>query len=329
MALLKTATRTITWILAASSGAAIHPASAMAMGKSPSPAPATQITLPIPIRAVVKAPISGTLAFQVPNQTTTSINGDLDAMFGAALTGSNSKFQAVSGAPEGACDSYVQISAEVLSFTMDALEIGVTFGFNSGGAIPIVPGTPTATGQGTVKIGSIQMAFAAWQCTNAGGKSQCQRLYSSQSDQTVVGSNLQFNVDWNQFNLSGSILQLADLAKVVQAIMADGMTKLQNNPMINDLPWRASVFNLGSQPGTYWMDAGANEGISANQTFAIYSPVNGGGVCQTLLPVACVHTLSGPGEVSGTASLMQLDHWIAGSSSVQLNDVVMVGQGCI
>ena len=327
MNLPETAIQTISSILAVCCSVLIHEANANAMGKSPAPAPA--VTLPVPIRSVVKAPISGAIAFQVPNQTTTSINGDLDAMFGAALTGSGSKFQAVSAAPQTACDSYVQISAEVLSFTMDALEIGVTFGYNSGGAIPIIPGTPSATGQGTVRIGSIQMAFAAWTCTQAGGESQCQRLYSSQSDQTVVGSNIQFNVDWSQFNVQGNILQLADLAKVVQAIMVDGMRKLQSNPMINDLPWKASIFSLGSQPGTYWMNAGANAGIAANQSFTIYSPVNDGGVCPTLLPVACVHTLSGPGNVSATAGLMQLDHWIDGSKAVQLNDVVMVGQGCI
>jgi hypothetical protein len=302
---------------------------ALAMGKKPPSdpdAPActapSGYSVPNPVRAVYVAPISDVSVFKLPNQVVTDLHAQLGDMALVAMSPPNTQFQARAGSYlDGPDGESVLIRPVFTNFTLQAVEAKVSFGWTPSGAVSVGSGV-TVGATGTVRVGSIRIAFEAWTCTKKGAEHGCQLAYSTESDQRVVGSDVTFGVTWSQLTLGGDILTRTDLGEVIRKIMLDGLRKLSVHPASAQLPWRGQVTGLAPEPRTYWISAGAAQWIGAWQSFELWEPVAGD--FEQLS--ACGHSTA---DVFSTSAKVQVDRYLDPSAEGRLGRgaVVKVGNG--
>jgi hypothetical protein len=301
------------------------------MGKSaPTPAPTTTAaptpTVPNPLRYVVVRDFTGVAPLEAPNGVTTAIADALPILKSslvAALNGNSElRDQETGGAPIEGCGNHLELWPSVTEFEMGSTELDISFGYNQGTILAIDPTLPKATATDTLKIGHIQFIFTLYSCPNSGSGS-CQSLgISSSPTQTVLGNNLQLEVDWDALTGKLGLLSSADLISAVDKIMANGVQQIAANPLVSSLPWQASVVAVDA--GGFYFGAGTDQNLKPTDYFTVYAPISSVSVCNLYQGIGCASPVSS--QVLNDTTYAQIFKSLGSGQKPQPGDVVMVGE---
>jgi len=299
------------------------------MGKSaPTPAPSTTAqtpTVPNPIRYVVIRDFTGVAPLEAPNGVTTAVADALPvlkASLVAALGNSQLRDQETQGAPLEGCGSHLELWPAVTEFEMGSTELDISFGYNQGTVLAIDPTLPKATATDTLKIGHIQFTFNLWECPNSGTGPCTSTGISSQPTQTVLGNNLQLEVDWDALTGKLGLLSSADLITAIDKIMANGVQQIAANAQLSTLPWQVPVIALNASD--FIIGAGGDQGIKSTDYFTVYSQLSSVSVCGGVEGYACANVVSS--LVANDQSTLSIFKYFGATQKPQLTDVVMVGE---
>lgn len=268
------------------------------------------MTTPNPARKVVLGTV-GTIPFTLPNGSKVDLTADLATLFNTAVTGTQVYFPTDAATATDPCGTHLEVSAAVSTLELNAVQIGVTFGYTPSGTSSVVTG---ATGSVNVNIGTIAMDFSVRQCTNGG----CTTIGAVSSDAVTAGVSTSFTIDLGTVTTGPSLVYNTDLGKIITGIMNDGAKKLvaAANPSL--LSWSATVREVTAGSSIIF-DAGTQALLLPNQTFAVYAVTPATGVCSVYQAMANVHTT----QVEPLSSTAQIDTTLD-PRGVQVGDLVVI-----
>lgn len=286
------------------------PNSAYASGK-PKP-PKVDPTIPNPYRPVILTEV-GSKPFQLPGGAPANFTADFQTILNTSTTLSDAFIPSDPNWPTP-CNTHLEIRSAVTSFQLNVTKAGISFGFSPGGAIGPVPGIK---GTFIVSVGEMSFDASVWQCTN----SSCLSIAAATANQQTVGTDLNFEVDFNQANLGAIIATNPALGSITRKLMVNTLSLLAKDPRVIQLPWQASVKNYQQPLGLVIFDAGTALNIKMNQTFEVYDASDSviDGVCNVYKALAYMHTIQ-VGTVSSTALIDQTFN----GGAVKAGDVVMI-----
>lgn len=298
------------------------PNGASAMAKKPStPTPGTcgtgaGQTTPNPLRKVVLGTV-GTIPFTLPNAAGTKIDltADLNTILTTAVAGTKVYFPTDASSSTDPCGTHLEVSAAVSTLELNAVQVGVSFGYSPSGATSTT-GT-TLTGNVNLNIGTIAMDFSVRQCT-AGG---CTTIGAASSNALAAGVQTSFTINIDSITGGPSLVSNPDFGNILRGIMNDGAKKLvaATNPSL--LSWSATVREVSAAAGTFIFDAGTQSLLLPNQTFAVYAVTPATGVCNVFQAVANAHTTT----VEPLSSIATIDQTLD-PLGVQVGDLVVIRQ---
>ena len=286
-----------------------------AAGKKPSeppqcPAPPPYSTAQ-PVRPVVLRKV-GTQVFTLPNGSPADLQADLQSMLNTVVT-QTPVFAVTDPVLVYPCDAYLELRAAVTHFQLDLAELGLSIGFNPGGALGPITGISGKVG---VKIGTVAMDFSLWQCA----RGRCTSVMASTANQTTASGNLALEIDFSVVHTGPSLLFQTSLGDLMRKIMIKGVSDLATSARLNELPWQAEVKQYIPSAGLFIFNAGLQSRIRVNQMFEVYAAdSSASGVCEVYKTVAYGHTSS----VDAVSSLAIVDQ-ILDSRGILPGDVVMV-----
>jgi hypothetical protein len=278
-----------------------------ATGGSCSTGPGT----PNPLRKVVLRHV-GTKPFHLPNGSVVDINADLDSMLSTSTTNTANLVPLSAPASSDPCDSHLELSAAVTTLELDAWEFGATFGFTPSGELGTISNLKA---NAKVKIGTIGMDFAVWQCTG----SSCTSQVASNATQATASVSLDLEIDFSTITTGPGLVYNTPLGDAVRKIMDQGVGLLSSSPRLSLLPWYATVREYDTGPGAVLLDMGTQDRIGTSQTFTVFSPIAATSSCPVFKPAAYVHTT----EVENVSSYAQVDT-VLDASGIKTGDRVMV-----
>ncbi len=281
-----------------------------------------------PIRPVFISPV-GAQAFPLPNGATANFQADLQSMLNTAVT-NHSNFAPMLSLPgdsSNPCESHLELRATVSTFQLDAVQLGLSIGFNPQGKIPILTGV---TGKTQLNVGNISMDFGIFSCAHK----ICTEVAASTANHLTVGGSVSLTVDFGMISTGPQLLLNTPLGDLVRKIMSQGILFLSQSPHMNEIPWQAHVREFIPGAGVLVFDAGSQSRIAVNQEFEIYAPApTGSDVCEVFKVLAYAHTT----QVNAVSSVALLD-WSLSSRSLSSTtkgdlilpgDLVMVHVGAI
>jgi hypothetical protein len=275
---------------------AIPGAAAAGSKKSTEGGPATcggtlPYAFPDPLRGVYVSNVEGVQVFQTPNRVVTELHAELREMAKALLSPPNTRFAPIEdqgvGVREG--DTFVQLNLAVTNFTLESLELGISFGYNNNNPLPIPAGVQVSA-TGKIRLGSIRMAFGLARCTRTATGSRCATEVSTESTQKVLGSQTTVDVQYGLIHTGVDLVTRTDLGEKLRKIMLDGIAKLAAHPGVKKLPWNVPITHVGAQAGSFWMNAGVESYLAPFQSFVIYESSLAAGMPEVFHPLACAHT---------------------------------------
>lgn len=299
-------------------------------GGSPSCGGTLPYALPDPLRAVFVPDVKGVQVFNTPNQVATSLHADLREMAKALLSPPLTRFAPIDDSSQIAPregDVFTQLNVAVTNFTLESVELGVSFGYNNNIPIPVVSGIQVGA-EGRVRIGSVRMAFSLARCTRRGAGATCETPVSVEATQKVLGSDVEFGISYGLIKLGGDLMTRTDLGEKLRKIMIDGFTKLASHSGVKLLPWSALLTHVASQTNSFWMNAGVESFLMPFQSFVIYESSLTAGMPEVFRPLACAHTST---DVFDGSSRIVVDRAIEAGAleRIRPGNVVRVGTaGC-
>lgn len=255
-----------------------------------------------PLRSVILRPVS-TKPFQLPNGATVDLSADLDAMWTTAVTQtgvfSPLDFTRDTGAAISECDETLELRAAVSSLELNAVEVGVSFGYSpTGSESPIV----RIGGTAKVKVGAVRMEFGVRQCRSG----RCQELIATGADHATAGVGLDFTIDFTAVKTGPSLVANTQLGAVLQQVLGQGAGRLAQDARVARLPWSATVRESASaSQGLFVMDAGAERRLQPGTRVEVYAVTPGASACNVYKVVA-YGTAIQVHSISATVALDQL-----------------------
>ena len=203
----------------------------------------------------------GTKVFELPNGSTVDISADLQSMLNTAVT-STPVFSPTDPGASDPCNAHLELRSAVTNFQMNVADVGITFGFNPAGSIPIGTGV-SVTAAANVSIGTISMDFSVWSCV--GGS--CSAVAAVTADQLTSGVTLNATVDFSTITTGASFVYNTPLGNALRSIMNNAMSQLSASSRVNQLPWQALVREVTPATNTLVFDQGIQSGIGIDQGF--------------------------------------------------------------
>lgn len=274
--------------------------------------PDSGLTTPNPARKVVLGKV-GTLPFKLPNGSTVDLSADLNTILSTAVADTQNYFPTDKDTASDPCGTHLEIAASVSTLQLNALQVGVTFGYTPSGATS--PTGTNITGNATVKVGTIAMDFSVRQCTQGG----CTTVGAATANAATAGVSTSFTVNFGDVTTGPSLVYDTQLGSILRKIMNDGAKKLvaATNPGL--LSWSAVVREVVPGAGVFIFDAGTQSLIKPNQSFAVYAVTPATGRCDVYKAVANAHTT----QVSPLSSTAVIDEALD-SRGVAEGDLVVI-----
>lgn len=293
----------------------LSPLLSEAAGKKPSDPPQCPVTPSYttarPVRPVIVRKV-GTQVFTLPNGSPADLQADLQSMLNTVVT-QTPVLAVTDPALVYPCDTYLELRSAVTHFQLDLAELGLSFGFNPGGALGPITGI---TGKVGVKIGTVAMDFSLWQCS----RGRCTSVMASTANQTTASGSLALELDLSAIHTGPNLLFQTPLGDLMRKIMIKGVSDLSTSPRLDELHWQALVRQYIPSAGLFIFNAGLQSRIRVNQMFEVYAADSStSGVCEVFKTVAYGHTSS----VDAVSSLAIVDR-ILDSRGILPGDVVMV-----
>jgi hypothetical protein len=282
-------------------------ASSFAAGKpQPKPDPA----FPTPYRIVTLTQV-GTKTFDLPGGSPVNFTADFQTILSTSTTLSDA-FQPSEGWPTP-CNEHLEIRSSVTSFQLNVVKAGISFGYSPIGGIV---GAPKLKGKFEVSVGEISFDASIWQCKDKA----CVAIAAATSDQSTVGIDLSFEVDFDQINAGASLLTNPALGTITRKLMVNSLYLLGKDPNVMNLPWQAMIKNTDANLGLVIFDAGTALNIKKDQLFEIYELNNNtpDGACDLFKVIAHIHTT----QVNTLSSIALVDQ-LFNNGVIKIGDVVM------
>lgn len=267
-----------------------------------------------PLRSVVLRPVT-TKPFALPNGASVDLSADLDAMWTTAVTQTGVfaplDFTRDLGSAISDCDETLELRAAVSALELNAVEVGVSFGYSPTGVeSPAVK----LGGKANVKIGTVRMEFGVRQC-RAG---RCQELIAAGADHATAGVGLDFSVDFAAVRTGPSLVANTQLGAVLQRVLLQGAGRLAQDPRVARLPWSAIVReSASSSQGLFVIDAGAERRLQPGTRVEVYAVTPGASACNVYRVVAYGTAI----QVHSISATVALDQ-ILDARGVQEGDLV-------
>ncbi len=281
--------------------------------------PPSSSTVANPVRPVVLKPV-GVQSFQLPNGRSVNFQADLQSMLNTAVTNDSNFAPVESTAPSSTdpCQSHLELRSTVSTFQLDAVQFGVSIGFNPQGSIPLLQGI---TGKTQMNVGNISMDFGVLSCSQG----TCTSVAASSANHTAFSGSLSLSLDFGAISTGPELLINTPLGDILRKIIHDGIAQLGQSSHLNEIPWEAHVREYIPQTKMVVFDAGNQARLKENQEFEIYIPPAGHafGACGVYQILAYAHTIA----VNATSSVAVLD-WSLGSRDLQsttTGDLILPG----
>lgn len=267
-----------------------------------------------PLRPVILRAVS-TKPFQLPNGATVDLQADLDAMWSTAVTQagvfSPVDFTRDTAGAVSDCDETLELRAAVSSLELNAVELGIHFGYSPAGL-----DTPLTHigGNAKVKIGVVRMEFGVRQC-RAG---RCQEVIATNADHATAGVTMDITIDFANVKTGPSLVTNTQLGSVLQQILAQGAGRLAQDPRVARLPWSATVReSSATTQGMFVMDAGSERRFQPGTRVEVYAVTPGQSACNVYKVVAYGTAI----QVHSASSTVALDQ-LLDPRGVQEGDLV-------
>lgn len=255
------------------------------------------LTTPKPARKVRLTSVRA-LPFQLPNGSRVSLGtdettgpvdpkADLDSMLVTSSRASGGFLPTFGPTPTDPCERFLELSAAVTSFELNAWELNLTFGYKPSGEIDTVT---DLKGKVKVRVGSIQMDFAAWECRIRDGQKECSAHVVSKADQSTFQGKLEFEIDFDQVHSGIELMKNTVLGEALSQIMTKGIYNLARSPDFDRLPWSARLQDFDPRTGILVIEGGTLDQIKPHQAFEILGEATSSSSCPVYSTLAYVHT---------------------------------------
>ncbi|HLE00702.1 MAG TPA: hypothetical protein VJB59_10615 [Bdellovibrionota bacterium] len=286
--------------------------SALGAGKKPASAPNPSCPAPgavaKPYRKVLMTSVA-TKPFPLPNGTLVDLTQDLNTMAYSVTTDTHT-FRP-STVVDADCAEHLELHIGVSTLELNLYELGITIGYSPTGTSAVT----SAEGEVNVRLGHLAMDFRIDQCNIKG----CTQIIASTANATPVETDSSFKINFSEITTAVQLATHPTFNKLLRKIMTAGMTRLAQSPDVHHLPWRAIVRESNPSAGTLIFDAGTQDGIAANQNFAVYAVSPTTGVCDVYKTIAYIHTL----RADPLSSFAIVDQ-VLDSQPIETGDLVVV-----
>ncbi len=240
----------------------LSPTQATAFGKKPPKEPDAPATPTFqqakPYRLVELARVIAPV-FPIPNGHQVNITSELNTLIDTTINSSR-----YIRTLEAKGQSRLVITGGVTALEMDILQLGLTIGWNKGGIIPL-PGQPNVSGEVDFRLHTLAMDFKIYDRFTG------QTYLASYTDQELSDLKIQVRANLSDLQAAIDIFYKTGISEAVRLATTDIMLRLEANPQFDYVPWEAEVLGVDPQTGTLSFNAGAAQGVRANDVYSIYS----------------------------------------------------------
>ncbi len=271
----------------------------------------------LPRRVVVK-PVDGVKSFQLPNGNTvdaTELSGELTKMVQtAAVKTGMFVLEAPSQNPSGPCDYHLELQPSVTQIELNNSQHGIKLGYSPTGSNP---NNGNFTGTATFNIGKIRMDFSFWECI---GVDNCSSAVVSSATEKTKGVSLSLEIGFKDITTGYDLIWNTSLHDALSKIMDNGLGTLAADATLNELSWRAKIYQYIPETGTLIFNRGVSDKVKIGDRFVVYAAAdNVLGDCALYEPVAHIHIT----QVETVSSFAIVED-LVGSRGIRVGDIVMI-----
>ncbi len=285
----------------------------------PAQAPAPQYQQAKPYRLVelsrVFAPV-----FPLPNGQNVNITSELNSLIDSTINTSR-YIRTV----EGNSKNRLVISGGITALEMDIVQVGIHFGWNHNGIIPI-SGAPNLTGDVDFHLDVLEMDFKIYDRVTG------QTYVASYTNQEMSNLHIQVHANLAELGAAIDVIQKTGIAEAVRTATKDIMQKLEDNSQFVYLPWEAEVLGVDRDQGKISFNSGGANGVRVNDVYSVYSacpletPENGDGCFSRFLADVKVNSVGSPFAEATGFSASDSVQGIRAGDRVYVKPLVQVNQ---